>query len=362
MAFIRKKIKSDGTPSWRVVFKDQYGRRRELAAGSTKKSAELLRGRVEKELAEGIFEIVRPEDPPFSKFCEDFLAAKKTQVKASTFLDCERVIKNHINPYFGRTRLSEMNPIGIKSFLEYLQDKGLSAATTGKVFRYLKLILRYALTLELIDRDPTQALRPPRIVKEEMDFLTPQEMQQLLAATTSTIKCLIATACYAGLRQGEILGLKWKDIDWEHNSIRVVRTYHYAHGFSEPKTPSSRRAVPIVGPLKEMLLNYYEAKPGKEPEYLVFPNSKGKPRDRRNLVTRDFEKALEAAHLRKIRFHDLRHSYASLCIAAKMDPKAIQTAMGHSSIRVTLDIYGHLFPGSYDDSMERLAGIINLES
>lgn len=358
MAFIRKKIKKDGTPSWRVVFKDQYGERKELAAGSQKKTAELLKNRIEQELAAGTFGIAKPSNPLLSDFCKDFLGTKKNEVKASTIADCERVIRNHIEPLLGDLRLSEITPTTVREFLNQLQLKGLSAATVGKVYRYLKMILRYGLALEIIDKDPTQAIRPPRVEKEEMEFLTPVEINKLLEASEGALKPLLATACFAGLRQGEILGLKWKDIDWDKNIISVVRSYHYAHGFNEPKTAASRRAVPMVRPLQELLKEHYASIEAAEPEDLVFPNSNRRPQDRRNLVSRDFEEAIRRAGIKKIRFHDLRHTYAALCIAARMDPKAIQRTMGHASIKVTFDTYGHLFPGSYDSSMERLEELI----
>ena len=151
----------------------------------------------------------------------------------------------------------------------------------------------------------------------------------------------------------------WVDIDFGNNSIRVLRTHHYAHGFSEPKTASSRRTVPMIPTLSDKLLELHKTRGSAGPRDLVFPNRKGNPLDRRNLVKRKFEKALHAAGLDAMRFHDLRHTFAALCIEAGTDPKTLQSMMGHSSIRVTLDTYGHLYQTAYDRAARGLEAVVS---
>jgi integrase len=359
MASIYKRYKKDGTSRYVVRFTDPFGYKTERAAGSTKKSAESLKVSIERELAAGTYGQKAPEDLIFMDFCERFLKAKKSQVKPSTHEDYKQVVENHLKPFFKRRRMSGITPLVVQDFLSYLEEKKISPATRKKVYRYLKVIIHHAQSLEMIGRDPTSSIRSPRVERKEMDCLTPDEVSRLLSEADDQLMPLLAVACFAGLRQGEILGLKWGDVDFIHGNIRVVRTYDPDYGFSEPKSNASRRAVPIPQFLVSILKRLYEKRGHPEPDELVFPNSAGKPQNRSNLVTRDFENALKDAGIRRIRFHDLRHTYASLCIAAGMDPKALQKAMGHASISMTMDTYAHLFPGSYERPLARLEGMFS---
>jgi integrase len=325
-----------------VVYIDDYGKRHEVTAGSTRKSAEILRTELEKQKAAGTLGKPKSENPTFSE---------ENEVKASTLIDYKQMIKSHLYPFFGKMRLSDITPSKIQEYIAIKTEKNASPATTGKSYRVLKVILRQALAVELINRDPTIAIMPPRVERKEMDFLNEEEVARLLEAADGNMYALLSVACFTGLRQGEILALRWQDIDFNMGIIKVVRSYHSPQGYTDLKTSTSRRAVPMMPRLSQTLTALYEerGKPGQEE--LVFPNKDGKPRDRHNLVSRDFSETLKRAGLRTIKFHCLRHTFASIAISAGMDPKALQQVMGHSSIIVTMDIYSHLFPGSYDRPM-----------
>jgi len=357
MAHIKKRARKNHV-AYVVGFKDQHGRWREKVAGPRRKDAEALLRRVLEEVAQGTFGEER-EDPTFAEFAVRFLEAKKGEIKASTYADYEQVLRNHLVPFFGKTKLSAITPARVQGFLSWEGERGTSPATTGKVYRVLKVVLRHALVLELIGRDPTVAIRPPRVERKEMDHLTPEEVEALLDKAEGDIRDIIAVAVFTGLRQGEIFALRWQDIDFEAGLIRVVRSYRYPHGFTDLKSSASRRTVPMLPRLSSILAERHRVQGRPGPEELVFPSEAGTPLDRHNLLTREFEPALERAGLRKIRFHDLRHTYASLCIAAGMDPKALQQAMGHSSITVTMDTYAHLFPGSYDRALKRMEAMFS---
>lgn len=351
--FVRKRIRKCGV-RWSVVYVDEHNQRHEVTAGTTKKSAEILKTELEKQRAAGTLGKPKKDDPTFSEFCERFLKVKKGEVKATTFIDYQQIIKNHLNPFFGNTHLSHVTPSKIQGYLAHMDEKKVSPATTGKSYRYLKVILRQALAMEIINRDPTIAIRPPRVERKEMDFLSEKEVTKLLETAEGDMYTLLSVACFTGLRQGEILALKWQDIDFDMGIIRVIRSYNPRHGFTDLKTSSSRRAVPMIPRLISTLKSLYEQRGEPVPKSLIFFNRDDKPIDRSNLVSRYFEQTLENAGLRRIRFHDLRHTYASLCIASGVDPKALQHAMGHSSIQVTMDVYAHLYPGSQDKAMARL--------
>ena len=158
------------------------------------------------------------------------------------------------------------------------------------------------------------------------------------------------------MRQSEVLGLEWSDIDWQSGKIYVRRVLQQGQ-FYEPKTQSSRRAV-IVPPVLVEALRVHQVRQSVElqqnPMDLVFPNSAGRPMASRNLSQRIFEPALRAAGLRKVSFHALRHSYVSLLLSQGESIKFISRQVGHASAKMTLDIYCHLLEGANEEAMARL--------
>jgi len=356
MAYIRRR---KDTGNYVIGFRDQHGRWHEKTAGPRRKDAEVLLRRVLREVAEGTYG-KRDENPTLAEFSDYFLRARAGEVKASTLEDYGRVMSLHVLPRLGKFRLREITPAAVQGLLLDLEGEGMSAAMRGKVLRYLKVLLRLAVRLELIERDPCRAARAPKVERKEPRFFTSEEVSCLLEAAEGYMKPLLAAACYAGLRQGELLALRWGDIDLFGGTITVTRTYHYAHGFSSPKTPASRRTVPIIPTLRAILEDYRREQFGAlepDPERLVFLNQAGNPIDRRNLVNRGFRRALEAAGLPEIRFHDLRHTFASLCIEGGVDPKTLQALLGHSSIKVTMDTYSHLYQTAFDRASRALEAV-----
>ncbi|MBS37038.1 MAG: hypothetical protein CMO26_14080 [Thiotrichales bacterium] len=164
------------------------------------------------------------------------------------------------------------------------------------------------------------------------------------------------TAVMTGLREGELLGLQWGDIDWNSPTIPVRRQYTNGR-CAVPKSKLSCRTGNLPSGLLDAL-RVWRLKCPKGDHDLVFPNGKGNPESHSNLLQRGFYPALRRAKLRKIRFHDLRHTFCSLLIKNREDPKRIQRLMGYSSIRITFDIYGHLFPDEGGDVASRLEDLI----
>lgn len=158
-------------------------------------------------------------------------------------------------------------------------------------------------------------------------------------------------AVLAGLRQGEIFALRWEDVNLSARRISVVRSYHRVSKETDLKTASSRRAVPIPERLAGILEDRYRRLGFPPPEALVFPSRSGGYKDRVNFIRREFVPALERAGLPRIRFHDLRHTYASLAIEGVADLKGLQAVMGHSSLAVTAGTYAHL----YKTALERVS-------
>ena len=222
----------------------------------------------------------------------------------------------------------------------------------------LKLTLKHARQWGYLRENPAQDIRPVRVEPKEMDFLRPDEIQLLLKNSDEPFRTLFLTAILTGMRRGELLGLQWGDIDWHNNTIHVRRTlYCYSKAeltereaaqkwqFSSPKSSRSIRSIEMSPCLREAL-EFHRLQCPASPYNLVFCAKEGKPILAENMVKREFLPALTRAGLRRIRFHDLRHTYTTLLIAQGENPKVIQSQLGHASIETTFDRYGHLLPES----------------
>jgi len=214
--------------------------------------------------------------------------------------------------------------------------------------------LNHAKSLRYITFNPVEEIKPFPLEHKEMDFLIPSEISSLLKHASEPFKTLFLMAILTGMRRGEILGLQWGDIDWNSNTIFVRRSLYWlmkkeSQGseqrwrFLEPKSKRSKRAIVMSPKLKEAL-EIHRLKAIEGSYDLVFCNKEGSPVDPDNMVKREFNSTLRFAGLRKIRFHDLRHTYCSLLISQGENIKFIQNQLGHASIQTTIDRYGHLLP------------------
>ena len=285
-------------------------------------------------------------------------SSKEPNIRHSTFGQYKGHLDNHLNPYFGQTKINQVTFDAIEKFKSNSIKSGVSSATLRKILTTLGSILTYAVRMRYLDFNPAREVEKPRgksTHKEDDDIriLNPAEIRALLAvAATEKDRMLFMTAVLTGMRQGELLGLKWDDIDWHNGQISVRRTFNHRQ-FYEPKTKTSRRKIDLAPDLIHELKKWSLACPISELN-LVFPSTVGTPEDADHMRKRRFMPALKRAGLPKIRFHDLRHTYASLLIAQGEHPKYIQVQMGHSSINVTMDIYGHLMDTTNRGAANRL--------
>jgi integrase len=187
----------------------------------------------------------------------------------------------------------------------------------------------------------------PRVPRDELDYLKPSEINALLNASPEPERYLFAVLAYSGLRLGEALALRWRDIDFGLGTIRVQRAYSVHGGIQDPKTASSRRAVPLLPVLVDLL----EPKRSK-PDELLFSKAKDgkkkRPIDPDN-ARKVFNDAVKAAGLKHVTMHSLRHSYATVMIASGASIKALQRALGHASVHMTLNTYSHLLEESMEE-------------
>jgi integrase len=210
----------------------------------------------------------------------------------------------------------------------------------------LGVVYARALHRDALEVSPAAGLKLPAIRNGRTRFATPQEATQLLAVVLQRDRAVWATAFYAGLRRGELMALRWIDIDLKAGTIAVGRSWHPQHGPDETKS-RNRRLVPIPSALREQLVAaQLRQEPGVD---LCFGLGAGQP-FRVDRLQERADKAWEAAKLARLTLHDCRHTYASLMIAAGVNAKALSTYMGHANISITLDRYGHLMPGNEADA------------
>jgi|SRR3989339_636602 len=319
--------------------------------GPSKKDAERL-------LAERLSEISRgayfsPSEVSFSEFSSKWIEAKQLRVKPSTYRGYKGDIKNHLLPSFRNDLIANITRERAEDLLNKIRRKR-SADTANNVRLILLMIFNYAKSLRYIVFNPVEEIKPFPLSHKEMDFLNPEEIGQLLKHSQEPFKTMFLLAVLTGMRRGEILGLQWGDIDWNSNTIFVRRSLYWLTNseredsktrwqFIEPKSKRSKRAIVMSPKLKEAL-EIHRITAVESPYELVFCNKEGNPVDPDNMVKRDFEQSLRFAGLRKIRFHDLRHTYCSLLISQGENSKFIQNQLGHASIQTTFDRYGHLMP------------------
>ena len=320
--------------------------------GRTKKEAERL-------LAKRLHELNTGNLPEETKLLfRDFAATwlddyAKVSVKQSTFESYRDLLRLHLLPAFGDLQLNRISSSQIQALLaNKISKESLSPKTVVNILVPLKEMFKHAVLWGLIRHDPTLAVRRPRVEQEEMDFFTPEEITVFLQHVRSQYYAFFLTAVLTGMRRGELLALQWGDIDW-HSSQVCVRRSLYKGQFVSPKSANSTRRIIMSPSLKRRLEDHRLLSPQTQLD-LVYCTELGQALDPDNRVKREFHPALERAGLRRIRFHDLRHTFASLLIANGEDIKFIQNQLGHASAMTTLDRYGHLFPGGQKEAAERL--------
>ncbi|MDP6494857.1 MAG: site-specific integrase, partial [Dehalococcoidia bacterium] len=284
-------------------------------------------------------------------------------LRTTTFRRYEEYVRLHVVPHIGRVRLSRLTPQHIQELYSRKLDEGLSPTTVHHLYAVLHRALHQALKLGLVARNVTEAVEPPRPVRSEHLALTPGQARELLAAARSDrLEGLYVLALTSGMRQGELLALRWPDVDLDGGKARVRSTLLRDGTLGEPKTSKGRRQITLLAVTIEALrrhrLRQYGDRLSVGPAWtdrdLVFTNAVGNFLDANNLRHRAFPALLKRAGVPRIRFHDLRHSTASLLMSIDVHPKVVQELLGHSQIAITMDTYSHLMPNLQREAMEGL--------
>lgn len=343
---------------WVIDFYDQHGIRRWKTCKKdiTKAEAKEELRKVEDMISKGVF-MPLGKTPTFKKVAEAWLEYKKSFIRETTFEVYEIHVENHFTELLDLKINRIMTP-AIEKWITKRQSVGMNINTLRKLIVSLNQIFAYAVRHKYIDSNPVRdAERPRKSIDDKtggkITVLTPEQIRALLEAIPEQkYKTLVWTAIMTGARQGEILGLKWQDVDFQKKQININRTFNHGRFFS-PKTKESIRAIDCPPSLLKELRLWKVASPANEND-LVFANEAGEAMNYSNMVQRHFFKGLKDAKLSRIRFHDLRHTYASLLLQQGENIKYIQTQLGHSSPTVTLNVYSHLMKKENQEAACRL--------
>lgn len=343
---------------------------REYKYFDTQKEANDWRQKKNEQIRKGL--IVEGSKVHLSKFLEKWLIVKKTSVRPNTYLQYTQIVHQHINPKLGDIKLRDLKPHQVQNLYTKKLEDGVSPRTTRLIHAVLHNGLNHALKIGLVVRNVSDATTLPKVPRKEMKTHDDYQVRQLLQTAEGTrMRVLFRIAVTTGLRQGEILDLKWSDLDWQTGRLQIQRQAQRRKGegivFCEPKSASGRRVVNLGEKTIDILREH------KEKQYrermiagdkwqendLIFPSPIGTPQDWANIL-KGYKKCLKKAGLPDLRFHDLRHTAATLMLQQKINPKVVQERLGHADISLTLNTYSHVMPSMQEEAAEKMDELFTL--
>ncbi len=351
------------------VFIDHKGKRKAKCIGTSKQAAESVAEKIQAKISLGQFAIVEEKAKPilFADSAAEWLkTSAAVRCKPSTVEDYERAYTLHLKPVFGTKYLQDVTREQVKRLLAEKLESGLSRSRVMGILNVLNAVLNSAVEDGHLSMNPAARLgRTIRLKKgplKEIQPLTREELALFLATVQEHFPAsysLFLLLARTGLRFGEALALKWQDIDFHGGFIEVRRSWRRQR-LSTPKSGKGRR-VDMSRQLQETLRTLLEARKEEAwrrgweqvPEW-VFCNEGGKLRHETAVRSRVFYPVLHRSGLQHIRIHDLRHTYASLLIQQGESLAYVKEQLGHHSIKITVDIYGHLVPGGNRQAVDRL--------
>jgi len=351
-------FKENSTGSWVAEISLPDGARKRKRSKSQQVVREWLQASIN-QLKQG--NLVVDDRVTVSEFIDRYFNdVARHNLRPKTLESYESLIRIHIKPGLGHYRLSALNPLIIQKFYSDKLNAGLSKRTVQFIHSILHKALNQALRLGLVYRNVTDLVDHPNPKRKAPEVWSIEEVKKFLNAVKDhRFFVIYLLSVYLGMREGEVLGIYFEDVDILHRTIHVKHAVQALKGglvVTEPKTESSKRAVSIPSSIISILTDYLYVQ--KRNQGLIFTTSSGKPISPRNLV-RHFKSAIKETGLPNIRFHDLRHTHASLLLAAGVHPKIVQERLGHSQISLTLDTYSHVIPSlqlEAADKMDQLMG------
>ncbi|MED4919273.1 tyrosine-type recombinase/integrase [Geobacillus thermodenitrificans] len=351
------------------------GKRKQASFGpfrtKTEAKKELLK--IKNQVDDGSYFKESTED--FSMFMERwFNTSYKRTVEITTAKSREYVIRNHIMKYFQHKKINEITTFDIDSFYVDKLDSGYSGAYIRQMHNLLNQAFDQAVRWSLIKVNPVKNAKPPKVKSEEKITWTVDEVNRFLnLIKNSSMEIPYLLAIFTGMRRGEVLGLKWDDVDFENKKIRIKRSLCFVSGkgliFKEPKTKKSKRQISISQHVVNVLKKHKQKQEFQKEKLgtqyqdnnLIVCTDDGKPLDPRNLL-RQFYRLIEEANVPRISFHDLRHTHATILMQQGENPKVVSERLGHSRVGITLDLYSHVSDDLQEQAAEKFENALLKQS
>lgn len=332
---------------------------------SKEKEAERAMIEVIKEINDGTF--VEETDETIEHFMKNWLQNKKNQVRPGTWKSYSWLINTHLIPHLGKVKVFQLKPRHLNDLYNQKLLNVISANSIKKLHGLIKDALDEGIGYGDLSKNAANAVTPPRVKKVKFEVWDEQQLKMFLEeAKGNRFYVAFELAASTGMRIGEILGLRWRDVDLSEAKLSIRQAYTKAHSgyeFHEPKTSSGERSVALFPGTVELLKKHKESQEKEKNKAfyndhgLVIQTHIGTPVSPRNL-SREYYKIIDKLSIPKIRFHDLRHTHATLLLKKGVHAKIVQERLGHSSITITLDTYSHVLPGLQEAALKSLGGTL----
>jgi integrase len=311
------------------------------------------------------------ETKTVSRFLTEWLEDVERSLAPKTFRRYREMVQQHIIPELGRIKLSKLGPHDVTVMLRRKQDAGLSPRSVHHLRAVLRRALNVAIRRGELLRNPAALADPVKVTEHEVMLMPPEEAQAILAAFCDhPLEPIVAVALWTGLRQAEILGLRWRDVDFDRRRITVAGTLQRlesAWQLLPPKTRRSARTIAMPEPLVPILASQRQRQAEQRARLgvawdttvpdLVFTTTIGTPLTG-TTVTNRFQWTLNSKGLPVRRFHDLRHGCATLLLASGVDLKTVSAILGHSTIAITANTYAGVLHSLHQDAAARLSRLL----
>jgi len=304
------------------------------------------------------------------EYITDWIMSSKTSLRQSTWIHYEQLIREYITPRIGQIRLKDLKTEYVQAFYNRLLEDGVGVHSVLKIHAVLHRSLEQAVRASMLTRNPASYTQRPKKPIYEMEILTDSQVSQfLVAARGHRLEALFHLALVTGARQMELLGLKWSDLDWVKQTLKIDHQLIRSDGdgvkYAPTKTRYGRRTIALGAKTIEVMRRHYDLQ-GRErsasgdhwKEYgLIFPSRVGTPIHYHRLL-RSFQLILNYAGLPIIHFHGLRHTCASLLLNQGVPVIEVSRRLGHSRASITLDVYGHLIPGMQSEVADLIDDLV----
>ena len=371
---LRKRGTQGGLTTYQVVVESERDpttgkrERKYKTVKGTKKQAEAVLKKMLADLDAG--EVLAPSSQRVEHWMEEWLRLYRPDLQETTRTRYQDIIRLNINPVLGKVPLKDLKPTQVQAWLNDLSQKDeLSPKTVRNIFNVFNPAMEKAVELSMLTRNPCKGATLPKLVKYEAQVYDTNQIQQVLALTEGTdLHLFVLLGLTVGLRRGEMLGLKWKHVDFEKSTISIEETRVNANGkviTKMPKTKAGKRTIAVGANVLDALkaghrayqLRCLERGVPVDNEGFVVCKPNGQPYAPDSL-SQKWERFLKENNLPKIRLHDTRHSCTTAMLSAGIDHKTVSKHLGHADVYITLNTYAHSTPAMEKAAAEKLDNLI----